>query len=145
MSEISLSCAAGHSRRFRRSVEVPHILILFEGDLVAAKAQESNLGLLSGLADHAHKLLREFVGLPNSKTQRAAELLADLEQVIAEFKRLRPPPTFKRTRPLQVIPFEESRPCSVCGRPVDLGKRNYFETDDGVCHSACYNGLARPD
>lgn len=111
---------------------------------MAVRAHEPDVSLLSDLADHAHKLLQEFVELPNSQTDRGAELLSELEHVIAEFKRLRPPPTFKGTRPLRLIAFEDSRLCSVCQLPVDLGKRNYLETDDRVCHRSCYESLARP-
>ena len=59
---------------------------------MAAKAQEPDVDLLSSLADHAHKLLLEFVGLSFTQNERSAELLDELEHVIAEFKRLRPPP-----------------------------------------------------
>lgn len=112
---------------------------------MAAKGQEPDVNLLSDLADHAHKLMREFVELPNSQNDRATELLAELEHVIAEFKRLRPPPTFKGNHKLRCIPIEESRLCSVCHRPVDLGKRNYIEAGSAVYHSACFNGPVRVD
>jgi hypothetical protein len=110
---------------------------------VAIKAETPDVSRLSGLADHAHKLLHEFVGLPYTQNDRASELLAELEHVIAEFKRLRPPPTFKAARGLRVVPIEDSRVCAVCQRPVDLGKRNHVEADDAVYHSSCFNNSIR--
>jgi hypothetical protein len=117
--------------------------LVLRGTKVAAKAEEPDFSRLSGLAEHAHKLLQEFVGLPYSQTDRAAELLAELEHVIAEFKRLRPPPTFKAVHGLRLVPIEDSRLCSVCQRPVDLGKRNHIETDSAVYHSSCFNNSKR--
>jgi hypothetical protein len=86
---------------------------------MAAEAQEPDVRLLSSLADYAHKLMLEFAGLSYTQNDRAAELLAELEHVIAEFKRLRPPPTFKGARTLRLIPIE-NRACvrSVSGRSI---------------------------
>jgi hypothetical protein len=111
---------------------------------VAAKAREADVDLLSGLANHAHKLMLELVGLSCEQNDRASELLAELEHVIAEFKRLRPPPTFKGARGLRLVPGDESRPCVVCQQAIDLGKRNYIESEDQVYHRSCYD-LSRSD
>ena len=53
---------------------------------------------LEQLADRAHKLVREFTQLPMTDRERAAELLAELEVVTAQFRRLRPPPLFSKRR-----------------------------------------------
>jgi hypothetical protein len=59
---------------------------------VAAKPVDGDSSALLKLANHASKLLREFTDLEPGQRYRMAELLAELEHVIAEFRRLRPPP-----------------------------------------------------
>jgi hypothetical protein len=58
---------------------------------VAAKPVDGDSSALLKLANHASKLLREFTDLEPGQRYRMAELLAELEHVIAEFRRLRPP------------------------------------------------------
>jgi hypothetical protein len=43
------------------------------------------------------------------------------------------------------VPGDDSRLCAVCQRAIDLGKRNYIETEDQVYHHSCYNDLNRRD
>jgi len=57
-----------------------------------------NIEFLADLADHAHKLINQFLELPASQRERATELLDEVQHVISEFRRLRPPPTFAKSR-----------------------------------------------
>lgn len=102
---------------------------------MAAKPADPDFTILSNLADHAHKLLHEFVDRPLVTQERAAELLAELEDVITEFKRLRPPPTFKPERRLRLV--EQVRLCSVCSMPVDRRRSDYLETVSAAYHIEC--------
>jgi hypothetical protein len=106
---------------------------------VAAKPTETDFALLSELADHAHKLLGEFVILPCTEADRASELLNEMEQVIAEFKRLRPPPPLKRRRILRLAETDAPSRCSICERAVDRSQCNFFETEGAIYHCNCYN------
>ena len=65
---------------------------------MAAKPVDLNYSTLVRLADHASKLLGEFVALDPADRHEMTELLAELEHVIAEFRRLRPPRRFERER-----------------------------------------------
>jgi hypothetical protein len=102
---------------------------------MAAKPADPDLTILSNLADHAHKLLHEFVDQPLVTQERGAELLAELEHVILEFKRLRPPPTFKPERRLHLV--DPVRLCSVCSKPVDRRRSDYLETVRAAYHIEC--------
>jgi hypothetical protein len=105
---------------------------------MAAKPIDTDLTILADLAEHAHKLLHEFVDRPPTQ-DRAAELLAELEHVIVEFKRLRPPPTFKPERHLR--PVDPVRLCGVCSRPVDRRRSDYLETVRAAFHIECLDKL----
>ena len=64
--------------------------------------------VLSGLADYAHKVCSEFANLLAGEDERASQLLGELEQVIVQFKRLRPPPVFtKRVPRVRMIEFNQ--------------------------------------
>ena len=64
---------------------------------MAAKPADFDVSVLVSLADHASKLLLEFTELDDpADSQKMPELLAELEHLIAEFRRLRPPPTFQK-------------------------------------------------
>ena len=102
---------------------------------MAAKPADPDFTILSNLADHAHKLLREFVDRPLVTQERSAELLAELEYVITEFKRLRPPPTFKAERRLRLV--DSMRLCGVCCMPVDRRRSDYLETVCAAYHIEC--------
>ena len=58
---------------------------------MAAKPQEPDLLFLADLADHAHKLINEFISLPITDRQQSTALLIEIQFVISEFRRLRPP------------------------------------------------------
>ena len=111
------------------------------GISMAAKPLDPDLFVLSKLADHAHKLLHEFVALPIYEQERAAELTAEFEHVVAEFKRLRPPPSFKGSRHLRPAETLKPRRCSICERPVDLKNHEFFQTECAIYHRACYRGI----
>src|SRR5215469_17540686 len=87
------------------------------GDLdVAAKPVDFDHSTLVRLADHAIKLLREFIALNPADRHKMTELLAELEEVIVEFRRKRPPLTFRRETPtLHLV-----RACAICG--VEIGR-----------------------
>ena len=106
---------------------------------MAAKPTDTDLALLSDLADYAHRLLGEFTVLPCSEADRATELLSEMEHVIAEFKRLRPPPPLKRGRLFLLSETHAPRRCSICEQPVDRKLRSYFETEGAIYHCNCYS------
>ena len=107
---------------------------------MAAKPVDPDFSILQNLADHAHKLLQEFVALPHSELERAAELTAEFEHVIAEFKRLRPAPLFKNGRNLRLATTLRPRLCSICERPVNLEYDDFFRTEGAIYHHSCYVG-----
>jgi hypothetical protein len=108
---------------------------------MAAKPVGPDFSILPDLADHAHKLVNEFVALPPDEQLRAAELVAQFEHVIAEFKRLRPAPVFKGVRRLRLAEMAKPRLCSICEQTVDLKNQNYFETEGAIYHRACYSSI----
>jgi hypothetical protein len=108
---------------------------------MAAKPIDPDFSFLQNLADHAHKLLQEFVALPHSERGRAAELTTEFEHVIAEFKRLRPAPLFKKGRHLRLADSLSPRLCSICERPVNLEYDDFFRTEGAIYHHACYTGI----
>lgn len=112
---------------------------------MAAKPLDPDRLFLSKLADHAHKLLRQFVALSDRELERAAELTAEFEHVIAEFKRLRPPPTFKRSRHLKLVETLSLRQCSICEQHVDLKHDSFFQTEGAIYHRACYRRVVGSD
>ena len=65
---------------------------------MTAKPVSLILPSLDQLGDRAHKLVQEFIRLPLTDRERAADTLAELEVVTAEFRRLRPPPVFSKRR-----------------------------------------------
>jgi hypothetical protein len=111
------------------------------GIAVAADPTETDVALLSDLAGHAHRLLGEFIALPCSEADKATELLNEMEHVIAEFKRLRPPPPLKRGRLLRLAETHALRHCSICEQPVDRKMDNYFETEGAIYHCSCYDSV----
>jgi hypothetical protein len=106
---------------------------------MAAKPVGFDTSILQNLADHAHKLLHEFVELPSDEQQRSAELMVEFENVIAEFKRLRPAPVFKGARRLWLAETAKPRLCSICEQAVHLAGGDYFETEGAIYHRACYS------
>src|SRR5215472_16553347 len=73
-----------------------------------------NVEFLADLAYHAHKLINEFLALSANEGERATELIAEIQHIIAEFRRLRPPATFVKKARVRVLRAVE--PCGVCGR-----------------------------
>jgi hypothetical protein len=112
---------------------------------MAAKPVDPDLTVLQSLADHAHKLLHEFVSLPDHELDRAAELTAEFEHVIAEFKRLRPAPLFKKPRRLWLAGTINPRLCSICERPVNFNGHDFFQTEGAIYHCACYASIVGSD
>jgi hypothetical protein len=108
---------------------------------LAAKPTVTDRTLLSDLADRAHRLLGEFIVVPYTEADRATELLNEMERVIAEFKRLRPPPPLKRGRLVRLAETQAPRNCSICERPVDRKQCKCFESEGAIYHSSCYNSV----
>ena len=96
-----------------------------------------NVTFLADLADHADKLLNEFLALPASERGRATDLIAEVQHVIAEFRRLRPPPTVVKRR-LHLVKAGEL--CGVCSHSVDRSAGNFTATEYSVYHTACLYG-----
>jgi len=104
---------------------------------MAAKPVESDPTVLSDLAVHAQKLISEFVALPHDARRRATQLLYELEHVVAEFRRLRPPLPFKRSRLRAVGPHI----CSICDAKIDEGLADYIQADGATYHRRCYEAV----
>jgi hypothetical protein len=68
-----------------------------------------------------------------------------MEHVIAEFKRLRPPPPLKKGRLLLLGERHAPRHCSICEQPVDKKLGNYFESEGAIYHSDCYTRVVGED
>lgn len=79
--------------------------------------------------------------LPYTEADRATELLHEMEHVIAEFKRLRPPPPLRRGRLLRLADTHAQRRCSICEQPVNRKLSNYFETEGAIYHCSCYSDI----
>lgn len=101
---------------------------------MAAKPIDPDLSFLADLADHAHKLIDEFISLPSSERERATELLYEIQYVISEFKNLRPPPTFAARKLHLVSP---SSVCEICGKPVNLHDADFIQEMTSVYHVTC--------
>jgi hypothetical protein len=101
---------------------------------VAAKPVDSDHLSIVRLANHASKLARQFIELESIDRYRMVELLAELEHVIAEFRRLRPPPTFRRepAPSLRVV-----RVCTICELEIREHHES-FETPGAAYHAECY-------
>jgi hypothetical protein len=100
---------------------------------MAAKPVDLDHSALVRLADHASKLLGEFVALDPADRHEMTELLAELEHVIAEFRRLRPPPAFRKGAPtLRLV-----RICAICEVEITEDGES-FETPGAVYHVDCY-------
>jgi len=97
-----------------------------------------NVEFLADLADHAHKLINEFLALSANEGERATELIAEIQHIIAEFRRLRPPATFVKKARVRVLRAVE--PCGVCGRAVDRSAGNFAATEHSVYHTICLYG-----
>ena len=97
------------------------------------------------LGADAHRLVQEFVALPEQDRVRSNELLVELECVIAEFKRLRPAPGFKRPTPSRVVETLEPRLCSICEQMIDSESWNHFETEGAAYHRKCYSAATERD
>src|SRR5215469_3064186 len=93
-----------------------------------------NVEFLADLADHAHKLIDEFLALPASERERATELINEVQHVLAEFRRLRPPPTFAK-RHLRLVRRDEF--CSICLHAVDRFSENFIATEQKIYHTEC--------
>jgi hypothetical protein len=110
-------------------------LLLGNATAVAVKALDRDLDVLARLAKHANQLVNRFIEVAGADRQRASEVLVELEHVIEEFKRLRPPPLFKKERPLKLV---TGRLCSICGEPTNAGDGEFLETPGAVYHLDCY-------
>ena len=107
---------------------------------MAAKPVDFDYSVLVRLADHASKLLREFTELDDpADRQKMPELLAELEHLIGEFRRLRPPPTLRNGPPtfrngpptLRLV-----RKCAICGLEIRKDHES-FETLRAAYHVDC--------
>jgi len=103
---------------------------------MAAKPVDSDVGVLSALAVHAHKLLNDFISLSLDQRTRAAELVYELERVVAEFRRLRPPPALNTSSRLRLVPPPL---CPLCDRPTNCAYEDYVEIAGMTYHRRCYN------
>jgi hypothetical protein len=107
---------------------------------VAAKPFDGDHSALVRHTNQASRLLREFTELKPGPGQRyrAVELLAELEHVIAEFRRLHPPPTFRKGPVLRLV-----RVCSIC--ELEIGEdQESFETPGAVYHVIATNAKPEP-
>ena len=103
---------------------------------MAAKPVDSETGLLSDLAAHAHKLVTEFISPSADQRTRAADLIYELEQVVAEFRRLRPPPALNKSTRLRLIPPPR---CPLCDRPTNCAYEDCVDIAGMTYHRRCYN------
>ena len=100
---------------------------------MAPKRLDSDLQFLADLADHAHNLIDEFRRLPASERKQSTDiLLAEVQLVISEFRRLR---TFRTSRMVTTKPY-----CEICGKPVDLEAADVTRTMSSIYHPACREG-----
>ena len=99
---------------------------------MAAKPVDPDLAFLSDLADHAHRLINEFISLSASERERSVDLLFEIQHVLSEFKRLRPPPTFRTLRLVRHKPC-----CEICGKPVDPDSADVTRTMRTRYHLSC--------
>ena len=108
---------------------------------MAPKPLDPNLHFLADLADHAHKLIDEFHSLPASERERSMDLLAEVQLVLSEFRRLRPPEPFGSVRTFRTSRMVTARQsCEICGKPVDVGAADVARTMSSVYHLACLEG-----
>src|SRR5215469_4731335 len=108
---------------------------------MAAKPVDPDLLLLADLADHAHKLINEFISLPWAERERATDLLAEIQLVIAEFRRLRPPLPLGSVRAARALRLVTTKPsCEICGKAVDLDSAEIMRAMRTVYHLACLEG-----
>jgi hypothetical protein len=77
---------------------------------MSANSDDRDLGNIIDLVNHAHGLIAEFATLPETDRNRAAELLAQLQSVINEFRRRRPAPTFRIPRRHRLDSTSDSQP-----------------------------------
>jgi hypothetical protein len=108
---------------------------------VAAKPVDRDNSALVKLANHASKLLQQFIDLEPSERFKTVELLAELEHVITEFRRLRPPPTFRKDANLRLV-----RTCAICRESILEDADMHFETPGAAYHLDCYDratGISR--
>lgn len=96
---------------------------------------DGDFDVLTKLAHHAHHLVNRFIETSNKDRHRAAEMLVELEHVIDEFNRLRPPPLFRKERALHLV---SDRLCAICGVSAKAGNQEFFETPGAVYHVDCY-------
>lgn len=115
--------------------------------MAAKPVIDPDFALLSNLADHAQRLIKEFVELPREDRQGASELLSELEHVVEEFKRLRPTPIFKRESHLRIVnaahtaainsnAHPRNDKCAICVEPIN-GAKNIFEQNGDAYHAEC--------
>ncbi|HYK64135.1 MAG TPA: hypothetical protein VEY94_04255 [Patescibacteria group bacterium] len=97
-----------------------------------------NAEFLADLADHAHKLVDEFLALPAGERERATELISEVQHILSEFRRLRPPPTFAKRRLLRLVKAEEF--CAICSGRVDRSMGNFTASEYAVYHTSCLDG-----
>jgi hypothetical protein len=102
-----------------------------EGLEVAAKPVDDDYSTLVRLANHASKLLREFIAM-DPGLYRTRELLSELEHVIAEFRSLQPPPTLDKEPALHIV-----QKCLICKLEIEADQES-FETPEAVYHADCY-------
>jgi len=85
-------------------------------------------------------LISDFINVPSGQQAKQMELIAELEEVVRHFRRLRPAPTFKREPHLRIATASASSVCSIYLQPVDLASEESFETPGAVYHLSCYSG-----
>ena len=107
---------------------------------MAAKPIEADVSVLISLAEHAQKVLQEYVEVGGNDRSRGVELLSELEYVVSEFRRLRPPPTFRLQNQLRRVQAssDHSPLCAICWGEVDRSTPSFFETPGAAYHLSCY-------
>jgi hypothetical protein len=101
---------------------------------MAAKPIDPDTRMLVDLARHAQKLLADFIDGPPKSVSEQRKLLAEMEEVVREF-RLLLPATFAREPHLRVVGREPM--CVICKRVVDASEDSFTMTG-AVYHHACF-------
>ena len=68
----------------------------------------------------------------------AVELISEVQHILSEFRRLRPPPTFAKRRLLRLVKAEEF--CAICSGRVDRSMGNFTASEYAVYRTSCLDG-----
>jgi hypothetical protein len=100
--------------------------------------KQSKTDLLLESAQHAQKLLQQFIAVPFSDPKRATELLHEFERAVEEFKRIRSKAPTQKGRLLRLTDAREPQHCAICQQRIFRSKRDYLEIDGSIYHRACH-------